>query len=66
MSKLKTHSGAKKRFSITGTGKVKHSRAFMQHNLRRRPKDMKSKSLGVMMSDRDAPRVLRQLLPNGL
>ena len=33
MPKLKTKSGAKKRFKITGTGKVKHKRAFKNHIL---------------------------------
>ncbi|MCX6296614.1 MAG: 50S ribosomal protein L35, partial [Bacteroidetes bacterium] len=28
MPKMKTHSGAKKRFSLTGTGKVKRKHAF--------------------------------------
>ena len=31
MPKMKTHSGAKKRFKITGTGKVKHRRAGKMH-----------------------------------
>jgi large subunit ribosomal protein L35 len=33
MPKLKTKSGAKKRFKITGTGKVKHKSAFKNHIL---------------------------------
>ena len=33
MPKLKTKSGAKKRFKITGTGKIKHKRAFKNHIL---------------------------------
>lgn len=33
MPKLKTHSGAKKRFHLTGTGKVKRARAYKRHNL---------------------------------
>jgi large subunit ribosomal protein L35 len=33
MPKLKTKSGAKKRFKVTGTGKVKHKRAFKNHIL---------------------------------
>lgn len=33
MPKLKNHSGAKKRFRITGSGKVKHSRAGRRHLL---------------------------------
>ena len=33
MPKMKTHSGAKKRFSLTGSGKVKFKRAKMRHIL---------------------------------
>lgn len=33
MPKLKTKSGAKKRFKITGTGKIKRKRAFKNHIL---------------------------------
>ncbi|HHV20145.1 MAG TPA: 50S ribosomal protein L35 [Propionibacterium sp.] len=31
MPKMKTHSGAKKRFRVTGTGKVMHRRAGKMH-----------------------------------
>ena len=33
MPKIKTHSGAKKRFSLTKTGKVKRAHAFKSHIL---------------------------------
>ena len=33
MPKMKTHSGAKKRFKITGSGKVKNKHAFKSHIL---------------------------------
>ncbi len=33
MPKLKTHSGAKKRFSLTKSGKVKRARAYKSHIL---------------------------------
>lgn len=33
MPKQKTHSGAKKRFKVTGTGKIKKQQAGMRHNL---------------------------------
>jgi len=33
MPKVKTKSGAKKRFKVTGSGKVKHKRAFKNHIL---------------------------------
>ena len=33
MPKLKTHKGAKKRFSVTGTGKIKRRKANASHIL---------------------------------
>ena len=33
MPKMKTHKGAKKRFSVTGTGKVRRLKAFKSHIL---------------------------------
>lgn len=33
MPKLKTHSSSKKRFKITGTGKVKRNKAYKSHIL---------------------------------
>lgn len=33
MPKMKTNSGAKKRFDITGTGKIKRKHAFKRHIL---------------------------------
>ena len=37
MPKLKTHSGAKKRFNLTKTGKVKRAQAFKRHILTKKP-----------------------------
>ena len=37
MPKLKTHSGAKKRFKLTKNGKVKRSRAYRRHILTKKP-----------------------------
>ena len=39
--KMKTHKGAKKRFKLTGSGKVKRMRAFKSHILTK--KDAKRK-----------------------
>ncbi len=33
MPKQKTHSGVKKRFTVTGTGKIMKQQAGMRHNL---------------------------------
>ncbi|MBA3647337.1 MAG: 50S ribosomal protein L35 [Chitinophagales bacterium] len=45
MPKMKTNSSAKKRFSLTGTGKVKRKKAFKRHILTKKAHDRK-KQLG--------------------
>jgi len=37
MPKMKTHSGAKKRFRVTGTGKLMHARTNRRHLLEHKP-----------------------------
>ena len=44
MPKMKTHSGAKKRFKTTAKGKVKRGSAFMSHMQMNKPKSMKRKA----------------------
>ena len=41
MPKLKTHSGAKKRFNLTKSGKVKRAHAFKSHILTKKEKEAK-------------------------
>ncbi len=41
MPKLKTHSGAKKRFKLTGSGKVKRFQAYTSHMMRNKSKKAK-------------------------
>ena len=41
MPKMKTHSGAKKRMSLTGTGKVKRFHAYTSHMMRHKSKKAK-------------------------
>ncbi|MFN8208165.1 MAG: 50S ribosomal protein L35 [Bacteroidales bacterium] len=41
MPKMKTKSGAKKRFSLTGTGKVKRKHAYKSHILTKKTKKRK-------------------------
>ena len=36
MPKNKTHSGASKRFRVTGTGKIRRQKAGMRHNLEKK------------------------------
>jgi large subunit ribosomal protein L35 len=41
MPKMKTHSGAAKRFKITPTGKIRRRKAFMNHILEKKSADRK-------------------------
>ncbi len=41
MQKMKTNSRAKKRFALTGTGKIKRKHAFKNHILTKKKKDRK-------------------------
>ncbi|MFY7786448.1 MAG: 50S ribosomal protein L35 [Thermoflexibacteraceae bacterium] len=47
MPKVKTKSSAKKRFSVTASGKIKHKKAFKNHILTKKSKDRKNR-LGQM------------------
>jgi len=59
MPKLKTKASAKKRFRLSGTGKVKAGHAFKRHMLRRRSQKMKRNARGTMiLADQDAKLVL--------
>lgn len=41
MPKMKTHSGTKKRFKVTGTGKIKRGKAYKSHILTKMSKKRK-------------------------
>ena len=58
MPKMKTHSGAKKRFKLTANGKVRGRHAFTSHILEKKSAKHK-RDLGrpLVMSDHDQPRI---------
>ncbi len=63
MPKLKTKSGAKKRFKITGTGKVRSGQAGKQHGMIKRTTKFIRKARGTTtLKDQDA-RIVKQFLP---
>lgn len=63
MPKLKTKSSAKKRFKLTGTGKVRFYSAGLRHNTSKRPMDMKRQNRGSqIMAAPDARVVKRNFL----
>ena len=62
MPKMKTHSSAKKRFKVTGSGKVKRFQAYTSHMMRNKSKKAKLRLRdATMVSSADESRVLRML-----
>lgn len=65
MPKLKTHTGAKKRFSLTKTGKIKRAHANKRHLLNGHGKTAKSKRalrMGTYCDKTNAP-TIKKLIP---
>ena len=62
MPKMKTHSGAKKRFRVTSTGKVRGRHSFTSHILEKKsPKRKRKLAKPAVISGDDVPRVKRML-----
>ncbi len=62
MPKVKTHSGVKKRFKVTGSGKIKRSRSGKQHLLRKKTKKAKLRLTHAgLVSTADEPRIKKLL-----
>ncbi|MCK9304597.1 MAG: 50S ribosomal protein L35 [Bacteroidales bacterium] len=58
MPKIKTNSGAKKRFDLTGTGKVKRKHAFKSHILTKKTtKQKRNLTYSSLVSDADEKRI---------
>ncbi len=62
MPKVKTNSGAKKRFAFTGSGKIKRRHAFHSHILTKKTKKQKRNLLGSTIVDRADTKQVRDLL----
>lgn len=59
---MKTHSGAKKRFKVTGSGKIKRFQANTSHLMRKKSKKAKLRLRGsALVSAADSPRVMHLL-----
>lgn len=66
MPKLKTKSGAKKRFKITGTGKVVYAQRGKRHGMIKRTKKQIRNLRGTsVMFKTDGDNVKKYFLPNG-
>ncbi len=62
MPKMKTHSSAKKRFSVTGTGKVKRHRARLRHIASTKTKKAKRHLRGSVVVDQSEHARIERLL----
>jgi len=66
MPKMKTKSAAKKRFKITGTGKVLSAAAGKRHGMIKRSNKFIRDARGTMvLAEPDAKKVKTYFLPNG-
>jgi large subunit ribosomal protein L35 len=58
MPKIKPNSGAKKRFKVTGTGKIKRKHAFHSHILTKKSTKRKRNLVkATLVSDQDHKRI---------
>jgi large subunit ribosomal protein L35 len=66
MPKLKTKSGAKKRFKVTGTGKVLYAQRGKRHGMIKRTKKQIRQLRGTnVMFKTDGERIVKNWLPYG-
>ena len=62
MPKMKTHSGAKKRFKVTGTGKLRRRRINTNHILEKKPPKRKARlGTDTGLAPGDEARIKRML-----
>lgn len=63
MSKIKTHSGAKKRFRLTKSGKIKRARANKSHILTKMTTKRKRQLRGGALVDKTNSANIKKLIP---
>ena len=61
--KIKTHTGAKKRFKMTKNGKLKRGKAFRSHILTKMSKKKKRNLRKGGYADKTNAKVIKKLLP---
>ena len=62
MPKVKTKSGAKKRFKLTGSGKIKRKHAYKSHILtKKETKQKRNLTHATLVDKSDVPRVRKML-----
>ncbi len=62
MPKVKTHSGAKKRFSVTGKGNIKRAHAFKNHELGKKQTKQKRKLTKKALVHKSDVRSVKKML----
>lgn len=62
MPKIKTNSGAKKRFALTGSGKIKRKHAFKSHILTKKTKKQKRNLTKTGLVHKSDENSIKQLL----
>lgn len=65
MPKLRTNRAAAKRFSFTGTGKLKRQHANHRHYLTGKPKKAKVRSRGTTLVAPEDVKMVKRMLPYG-
>lgn len=63
MPKIKTHSGAKKRFKITKNGKVKRAQAFKRHILTKKDTKRTRRLRQNTITDKTNEKAIKLLIP---
>ena len=63
MPKIKTHSGAKQRFKLTKTGKVKRAHAFKSHILNKKTTKRKRNLRKVVTADVTNVAKIKKMIP---
>ena len=63
MPKIKTHRGAAKRFSLTGTGRVKRSKAYASHILTKKKRKRKRSLRKIDFLDKRDMKGIKRLIP---
>lgn len=62
MPKLKTKSAVKKRFSLTGSGKLKGTQCFKRHKLLNKSQKMKRNGRGCTIMSEVVTKVIKKYL----
>ncbi len=63
MAKQKTHSSSKKRFKVTGTGKVKRGQAYKKHILTKKSTKRKRKLRQIITASEPDTKRIKRLIP---